>query len=134
MLDQINEVAVVVSAILCVAIGSIWYSPLVLGGLWIRAVGSTVPEVSQEENFFSIGKGIVAHILFSAVIAVCIQISIVNTIPLVHMTVLLSLFLVAYMVSTVAWEKHSFVRILINAGYGVLTTFVSVGIIAYWPW
>jgi hypothetical protein len=40
-MTSVNELAVIVTSLLAIAVGSIWYSPLVFGAHWQRAAGLT---------------------------------------------------------------------------------------------
>lgn len=132
MFTGIHELSVLVSAVLSVAIGSIWYSPLLFGRPWMRAAGLTVEdeELSGTEAFLLTVKGVLLQtVFFFAVAALMSQAE-----SLLTLGALLSVLLVSFMVSAVVWERRPLSYLLIHAGYGVLALATGIGIIAYWPW
>lgn len=45
--SQVNLLAVVVGAVITVALGALWYSPMVFGTRWLRLMGKTAEEVQS---------------------------------------------------------------------------------------
>lgn len=136
MLENINEVAVVVSAILAMAIGSIWYSPLMFGSIWMKSIGLNFEngEMPTKEMIVGTLKGVFVQIVFFAILAQFASWSTSKGISLVHIASLLSVLISVHILSSVIWEKRSIAYFLINAGYTTLVLFGGLGVIAYWPW
>jgi len=47
---SINLLPVIVAAVINMALGMLWYSPFVLGRLWIKSMGKTPEEFQQQAN------------------------------------------------------------------------------------
>jgi VIT1/CCC1 family predicted Fe2+/Mn2+ transporter len=136
MFENVNELAVLVSAMLSVAIGSIWYSPLLFGKSWMRLAGLTVEDedIPVKEASILAGKGVVIQSVFFYIIAQFISLSKAGTLPLATLGVFILILLLSYMMSVVVWERKLFSYFLIHAGYGALAVATGIGIIAFWPW
>ncbi len=135
MFEQVNELAVLVSAILAVAVGSIWYSPLLFGPLWMKTIGQEIEgELSKREMILASVKSILAHVIFFLVVTQFIQISTIASIPLTTIGGLLLAFLSVSTLSLAIWEKRPIPYVLVHTGYNAIIIFGGIGIIAYWPW
>ncbi len=135
MFEQVNELAVLVSAILAVAVGSIWYSPLLFGPLWMKTIGQEIEgELSKREMILVSVKSILAHVIFFLVVTQFIQISTIASIPLTTIGGLLLAFLSVSTLSLAIWEKRPIPYVLVHTGYNAIIIFGGIGIIAYWPW
>ncbi len=136
MFESINTIAVLVSAILAVSVGSIWYSPLFFGTAWIKASGLP-PEhadFSRKEIIRLTAVGVVVQFIFFSVIAQLITLKDMGGFSLLKIGGLLAILIVARMLIPIIWEKRPLAYFLINAGYSVVILFGGLGIIAYWPW
>lgn len=136
MFENINELSVLVSALVVAAIGSIWYSPLFFGIPWMKATGLSFEnkEIPLKPMVAAIAKGVVAHTLFFFIIAQFVSISRDAAISLLTIGILLSALFGAQLLGPVIWEKKPLSYFFIQAGYVTLSIFVGLGIIAYWPW
>lgn len=132
MFTGIHELSVVVSAVLSVAIGSIWYSPLLFGKPWMRAAGLTVEDekLTGAEAFLLTAKGVFLQTIFFFAVAALMT----SAESLLTLGALLGILLASFMVSAVVWERRPLSYLLIHAGYGVLALATGIGVIAYWPW
>ena len=135
MFEQVNELAVLVSAILAVAVGSIWYSPLLFGPLWMKTIGQEIEaELSKREMILASIKSIIAQAIFFFVVTQFIQISTTASISLATVGGLLLAFLSVSTLSLAIWEKRPISYVFVHAGYNAIVIFGGIGIIAYWPW
>lgn len=132
MFTGIHELSVLVSAVLSVAIGSIWYSPLLFGTPWMRAAGLTLEdeELTGTEAFLLTVKGVFLQTVFFFAVAVLMT----QAESLLTLGALLSILLVSFMVSAVVWERRPLSYLIIHAGYGIIALATGIGIMAYWPW
>ena len=136
MLGNISEISILVSAILAVAVGSIWYSPFLFG----RFISKTTPHIfdDTEESERSFLKNIVfsvcAQILFLVFVSQFVIESGSETASLMHTGAFLLGLLVAHMLSMVILEKKSMVYFLVHAGYTSIILFGGLMILAKWPW
>ena len=135
MIESINLTAVLVSAILAVAIGSIWYSPLFFGKMWLQALGLDREEEEPKAILiFNTIKAVFAQCIFLIAVAQFIVIGTTFSIPLGKIAQLLTLLLLGQMLFFMQWERRSLVYFLINGGYMAIVLFGGVAIIAKWPW
>ncbi len=136
MFEHVNELAVLVSAILAIAVGSIWYSPLLFGPLWMKSIGQSIDdgELSKEEMIRSSIKGVLAQIVLFVIITQFIEIGLSASVPLLTMSGLLVALIAVQTLSLVVWERRPLAYVLVHTGYNAIVIFGGVGIIAYWPW
>jgi len=136
MPEHLNEVAILVSAILAIAIASIWYSPILFGPAWLRSIGRTIQEeeLSKTEMIRVTIKAVVAHIVFFVIITYFMQIGKVAMQPLVTTGILLLALVLAHTVSLAIWERRPLTYVLVHTGYTAIIIFGGIGVIAYWPW
>jgi hypothetical protein len=136
MFAHINEVSVLVTAILAIAVGSIWYSPLLFGNIWMEAAGlkSTDLEMSGRTVVRSLMSAFIANLIFILAIAQFVDIAKASGASVWNIGFLLLLLLVASLSSAVIWEKRSFMYLVIHGGYSAFVIFGGIAVIAYWPW
>jgi len=136
MFSDVNEIAVIVTALLCIAVGSIWYSPLVFGKYWMSAARLTGEDLSMTRGALirSLTYAGVANIVFVYVIARLIARVSSEQFPLVTEGGLLILLVAASMASVVVWEKKSFTYLAIHIGYVSLVVCTSIVVLSLWPW
>ncbi len=136
MFENINEIAVLVSAILAVAVGSIWYSPLLFGKMWMNSIGFHAEDdyMTSRAMFFSVVRGIIVQCIFFFCVAQFTTYTINAVISITKIGVILSILFGAQIFSMSIWEKRSFSYALINTGYLVIILFGGLGVITYWPW
>lgn len=136
MFENVNEVAVLVSAILAMAVGSIWYSPLLFGGHWMRAIGVSVDElkVTRGKLALQLGLALVSSIAMLYVAAVFISFAKELSLPLSTLGLLLTVLLGALFACMVIWEQRPVSYFTINLGYAAVVIFGGLTVIWYWPW
>jgi hypothetical protein len=136
MLLDVNGLAIVVSAILAVAVGSIWYSPLLFGTVWMRSMGKTLEqgELSQGEMLQATGKSVLLYAVFYYILAQCLAYTAETKVSLVMVGSVVTLLLATQLLSPVIWERRPATYFLVHAGYVALVVFGGLAIIAYWPW
>ncbi len=136
MFENINEIAVLVSAILAVAVGSIWYSPLLFGKIWMKSLDFTTDDdyMTKHAMIVAVVRGIIAQSVFFFCVAQFTSYTFSTIVSMTKIGVILSLLFGAQLYHTAIWEKRSFAYVLINAGYTVTILFGGLAIITYWPW
>jgi hypothetical protein len=136
MLPLVNELAILVSALLALALGSIWYSPLVFGKHWQRAADLTDSdlEFSRTALLRSLVVGFLSNIVVMYVIASFLRLTEITDFSRGELAVALVGLLGASIASMVVWEKKSLMYFLIHMGYAVLVVLVGITVIALWPW
>jgi hypothetical protein len=136
MFEQINELSILVAAILAVAVGYIWYSPILFGQPWMKSIGLVLPEggPSKREMLSLTIRAVIVQILFFMFISQFVVLALSGAIPLLRAGALVTLLVVVFLIYASIWERRSLSYVLIHAGYTALTVFGGMGIIAYWPW
>lgn len=81
--STLNLVPVVIAGVINMMLGALWYSPLVFGKLWMRAMGKTEEELKQELSLtkmaFTYVVNTIASLLFAYVLAHLIKFSQTHT-------------------------------------------------------
>ena len=136
MLENIPEVPIIVSSLLAIAIGSIWYSPIVFGKYWMQAIGFTEADldISQAHMAKLLAFGFVAHLILFFAIAKFVVLTTLFEESMWSIAGFLVLLLSAAMAVSVVWERRPFSYLLINIGYTAIVIFGGMSVIAYWPW
>ncbi|MBZ0202869.1 MAG: DUF1761 domain-containing protein [Ignavibacteria bacterium] len=65
----INLVPVIIAGVINMILGSLWYSPFVIGKLWMRAMGKTEEEIKQGFSTGAMGMTYVVNTISSLVFA-----------------------------------------------------------------
>lgn len=135
MFEYVNEVSIVVSALLAVAVGNVWYSPLVFGNAWLRSMGKEPGSdvLNPKEMYVATIKGVCAHVVFFFVLAYVSYVT-REVLSLTQLGAIVT-FLIAfpYVLGTI-WEQRPFVYVLIQIGYAFVTVYGGLSIITFWPW
>ena len=136
MFLPINEVSVLVTAVLGIAVLHVWYSPLLFGSLWMRSMGKDVHEqdFSQREMLRLTALSIICNGIFFAIIAELIAQSSVVKISASILCVALVGLVTLFMLIGALWERRPLSYVFIHVGYLVVTVFGGMGVIMYWPW
>ncbi len=136
MFGDVNEIAIFVTTLLSIAIGSIWYSPLVFGKYWMQSAGISDGDIEEE------GKHIVRSVIFACIANFFVFLSLAKFIVFAEQAGVsyitlggyLGLFCVGLLSYTVIWERRSRVYFAIHTSYAVLLLLVGIVVISYWPW
>ena len=128
----INIWAVLVSGIASLAIGGIWYSPLLFGRLWQMEVALSDERIKSSNMVIIFGTTFVLSLVMSLCLALFFGGKVGFTDGLLY-GFFTGLFWVsaAFGVSYL-FERRSFLLWFINAGYNVVTFTVMGGIIGGW--
>lgn len=135
MFAPVNEISILVSALLAVAVGSIWYSPLLFGSAWMKSAHLSEDdlEMSRKKMIQTVVGAVILNGVLLFVIAQFLSIF-AESISVWKMGVGLIVFLSASVVNVLLWEKRSYAYVLIHMGYASLVVFGGITIIYYWPW
>jgi len=80
---NLNLVPVIIAGVINMVIGALWYSPYVIGKLWLRSMGKTEEELKQ--GYSATGMALtymvntIASLLFAYILAHLIKFSLTNT-------------------------------------------------------
>jgi Protein of unknown function (DUF1761) len=135
-MSNVNEIAILVSALLALAVGSIWYSPLVFGKLWQKAAGLTDADLELSPSAFlrSLSVAFISNIVVLSVIAHLIRFADTYAISGMRLMIGAIILLGASVASMVVWEKRSLMYFIIHVGYAALVVILGFVILTYWPW
>ena len=134
---EINLFAVATATLMSMALGIIWYSPMVCGTWWMEIVGVREEDIASGviERGWRFLAGFVLHFIVLASVAYLLRVlGEVTGVSFVRIMVTLSMLIVAGYVSMVIWENKSIRYLGIAGGYALLFLWVGAAIIEYWPW
>lgn len=136
MFENINEISIFATAVLAAAVGSIWYSPLLFGKVWMQSIGLTLEESEfpKKQMLIATCKGVLAQTVFFFVLAQGIAVAKIVNLSLWMVGVSFLLLLGAHIAQGIFWEKRPLAYFLIQIGYLGFITFGGIAVIAYWPW
>lgn len=136
MLENVNEVAVLVSALLSLALGSIWYSPLVFGDAWMRSAGIDIRELHGTTNamIVRVVVGFLVNACMLFVLAHLITFGEVAHMARTTLALYVGILIAGSLAFTVVWEKRPYTYYAIHMGYYALMIGVGIVVISYWPW
>lgn len=134
-MPSVNLIAVVVSAIVSMVVGSLWYGPL-FGKKWMKLVGITKDDMEKgkKEMPKTYALMFVGSLVTSFVLAVTIGMSPMHTINegiTVAFWVWLG-FIAAVKLSDVLFEKKPWTLFLIECGYYLVFLTIAGAIIGGW--
>src|SRR3989344_4857515 len=133
----INYLAVLVSAVIGMVIGALWYSPLLFGKLWMRLSGMTEKQLNEAKKK-GMGKmyliAFIAVLLMTYVLAHFVDYTDSNTFTKGMQTGfwLWLGFFVPILVGSVLWENKSFKLYLLNVIHYLVVLIILGGILAVW--
>ncbi len=81
-MHEINWLAVVAAAVATMALGALWYSPLLFGKLWVRAHGFTKEQLDRMKESGmgkAYGLSFVAYLVMATVLSLLIEVSRLTT-------------------------------------------------------
>ncbi|HKM84953.1 MAG TPA: DUF1761 domain-containing protein [Terriglobales bacterium] len=136
----INFWAVLVCAVATMAIGFLWYSPILFAGPWMRLMGI---DCNDKAKLAEMQKGagklygisLVASIVSAVVLAKIIDVTSVNTIPYgmkIGFAVWLG-FVTIVQLTGALFSKQPTKLYLINTGYQLVCYLAMGAILAKWP-
>ncbi len=135
MFSSLNEVAILVAAILAVAVESIWYSPLLFGSVWKKSAGLTqyVEDISVPHMVRTTIVSVITY-AFLFVCAVYVMHVMGETHTFLQSVGLLAVLLLLSLILDARREFRSWMYVIVHAGFIIVTLFGGLGVIMYWPW
>ncbi|MDC7226389.1 MAG: DUF1761 domain-containing protein [Spirochaetales bacterium] len=123
-----NIWAVLVSVVINMLIGALWYSPVLFGNIWLKLIEKKAEDIGRDEGNKAMALAIVPAIVSAAGLSVLIGIS--DASGIVDAIIIGSLASIAFsgmsLLNLVFFEDRKFSLVLLNAGYA----FVSFNIIS----
>jgi hypothetical protein len=133
---EINQLAILVASLLGVAVGSIWYSPLVFGTAWMKSVGITPEDLESLRSRLApaLGWALTTNLIFFFLLAHALRLAESAAVSEALLGFGLVVFIGAAMSSMVVWEKRPLTYVLIHVGYASVLVAGGIGILKWWPW
>lgn len=133
----VNYFAVLVAAVANMAIGALWYSPLLFGKLWMTFSGLSegrLAELKARGMGRLYGVNSIAALVMAFVLAHFVEIwgvfDMAGAAELAFWTWLG--FIATIMLGSVLWEGKPILLYIINISYYLVSLFVMTGILAWW--
>lgn len=136
MFEGINEIAVLGTTFLMMAVATIWYSPMLFGNAWMKAVGLTDTDVekARPNMWKQMVVTFVSYAFLLLMLAYVVMYAPVIGIATLKVALILSLSMAAFAVATVVWEGRSLIYYCINVGFYSVFILLGTLILQYWPW
>ena len=134
---DVNYLAVLISAVISMIIGSLWYSPLLFGNAWVKA-GRISKKAIEKAKARRMGKyyiiAFIGSLLMAFILAHFVQYVAANNFTEGMQTGfwLWSGFIVPVLLGSVLWENKHVKYYLINVTYWIVNLVIMGGILAVW--
>lgn len=132
-------IAIVVTALIPMVIGMIWYSPIAFGKRWMELEGLTSEdtEVAKQKGMAKVYiSSFISYIFLSYAISVLVQFLVIASIlPALKLGFLVWLgFVVPTALSSFLWsaKQKSIELFILNIGYFLVSILISVIVLALW--
>ena len=136
-MPQPNLLAVLVSAIIGMVIGALWYSPLLFGKVWMNLSGFTdkkMQEMKKKGMAVPYILNFISTLILSYVLALFISASQAVTImqgAIVGFFVWIG-FMATLMLNSVLWEGKPVKLYILNIAYHLITVIIMSVILTVW--
>lgn len=129
-----NVWAVLVCIFSQMLIGSLWYSPVLFGNLWLKAIGKTKEDISNKEAQKAMSFSLIPAISLVLLMATVVGIENAQTVTdaLFLGTIVSAGFIGMSSLNLVLFEGRSFKLLLINVGYMVVSLNIAAIILTLW--
>jgi hypothetical protein len=130
----INYLAVIAAAVVSFVLGGIWYSPVLFGPRWMRAIGKSEAEFKQGNVAFAYVGAFVAGLAMAYVLALFLALAQAKTLPQAAWVALWAWigFMATPTLSNYLFSGWSRDLYLINNGYSLISLLIMGGILATW--
>lgn len=129
-----NIWAILVCIVSQMLIGSLWYSPLLFGDLWLKVIGKTKEDISSKEAQKAMSFSLIPAISLVLLMATVVGIENAQTISdaLFLGTIVSAGFIGMSSLNLVLFEGRPFKLLLINVGYMVVSLNIAAVILTLW--
>lgn len=131
-LETINWLAVLVAGISAFAVGGIWYSPVLFGNAWMKASTLTEEQIKQGSKGKIFGFTFIFSILMSANLAIFLNDAKTDLAWGFTAGVLAGIWTFCAIAIHSLFELKSWVCILINGGYSLVSLALMGAILGVW--
>lgn len=132
-MESVNYLAVFVSAVAVFGLGSLWYTPILFGNVWLKEVGITPDEAAKGNMAKTFGLGFLCILLMCLTLAMFFRGSDYTWLEGARWGSYAGLGLMGATVALNAvYESKSFTYIAINAGYVIIGMAIAGAILRAW--
>ncbi len=132
-MESINYLAVLVSAVAVFGLGSLWYTPILFGNVWLKEVGITPDEAEKSNMAKTFGLGFLCILLMCLTMAMFLRDSGYSVTEGARWGTYAGFGLMGATVALNAvYESKSFLYIAINAGYVTIGMAMAGAILRAW--
>jgi hypothetical protein len=132
-MESINYLAVLVSAVAVFALGSLWYTPILFGNIWLKEVGMTEEDAAKGNMAKTFSLGFVFIFIMCLALAMFFKDSGYTVMQGVRWGVYAGFGLMGATVGLNAvYESKSWTYVAINAGYVTIGMAMAGGILRAW--
>ncbi len=132
-MESINYPAVFVAAIAVFGLGSLWYTPILFGNVWMKEVGITEEEAAKGNMAKTFGLGFLCILLMTLTLAMFFRDSGYSVLEGARWGIYVGFGLMGATVALNAvYESKSFTYIAINVGYVTIGMAMAGAILRAW--
>jgi len=132
-MESINYLAVFVAAIAVFGLGSLWYTPILFGNVWLKEVGITEDDAAKGSIAKTFGLGFLCILLMTLTLAMFFRGSDYTWLEGARWGSYVGFGLMGATVALNAtYESKSWVYIAINAGYVTIGMTIAGAILRAW--
>ena len=134
VLKQINYLAVLVCTAIPMALGALWFSPVLFGNVWMKGTGLKEEDISKGDSTRGMIVGAINSFIGAVVLASFIIMTNTSTFGRgMHIGALVAIgFVATVSLTNSMFEKKSLKVWRINAGYHTVYFIINGGILAIW--
>lgn len=132
-MESINYLAVLVSSLVFFGIGSLWYTPVLFGNVWLKEVGITPDDAAKGDMAKTMGLGFAAIFLMTLTLAMFLRDSGHSVMEGARWGAYAGIgFCGALVMLNAMYEGRSWTYIAINTGYATVGLTISGAILRAW--
>ena len=133
---EVNWLAVIVAAVINMAVGAFWYSPMAFGKAWMKAIGKTEADIRASSGNMALTYGVTAIGALVQVFILAMLVRLTGAENFGH-GLLLGLwvwlgFIAVFLLNEMTFGGRPVVYCAITGGFFLVTLLVSGGILAAW--
>jgi len=134
VLGQVNYLAVLACTVVAMILGSLWYSPVLFGNAWMKAIGLKKEDFKKGDSNKAMFASVILAFIGALVLAAFIIMTGTTKIWMgVHIGFLVGIgFISPVMLMNTFYEKRSVKAWVIHTFYQVLVFMINGGILAAW--
>lgn len=134
VLGQVNYLAVLACTLAAMILGSLWYSPVLFGNGWMKAVGLKKEDINKSDSTKAMFISVILAFIGALILAAFILMTGTTRIFMgVHIGFLVAIgFISPVLLMNTLYEKRSMKAWLINTFYQLLVFMINGAILTAW--